>query len=157
MNIYTKGMKPPLEKELLACIFRFKSIGINILKRPDGKKTDLSLVEIALMKGIADNTFESEGEKIQKALYIKKAAVSQMLGVLEQKGYIIREINPANRRKLILTLTKKGIKTLRDTEKVVDALTAKIIAQFGEKETGDFIRQFNRFGDVIADILQQRG
>jgi DNA-binding MarR family transcriptional regulator len=152
MNISPEKMKASLKKELMSCIFRFKSIGINTLRRPDGQKIDVSLLEIALMKGIADNTFESDGEKIQKALYIKKAAVSHMLGVLEQKKYIVREINPENRRKLVLTLTKKGEKTVADTEKAVDAFVSKIIARFGEKETEDFVRQFNRLGDVIADI-----
>jgi DNA-binding MarR family transcriptional regulator len=154
MDILSEKMKDPLKKELMSCIFRFKSIGINTLRRLDGQKINVSLVEIALMKGIAENTFESDGEKIQKALYIKKAAVSQMLGVLEQKGYILRDINPENRRKLVLTLTKKGEKILADTEKAVDAFASKIITEFGEKETKDFICQFNRFGDVITGILQ---
>jgi len=116
-------MESPIMKDLVRSIFRFKNIGMSF---PTGADTDISLAELALMKGIMDKTFDSDGAKIQEALCIKKAAVSQMLGVLEKKGYITRDINKENRRKIILRLTKKGETLINKTEKKVNALLSEM-------------------------------
>jgi DNA-binding MarR family transcriptional regulator len=126
-------------------------MGINFLRRIEG---DVNLAEIALLKAIDDDALDTDGAKIQKLLHIKKAAVSQMLGALEKKGYLIREINPDNRRKLILTLTDRGRNILLETDNYVDSLSAQIIKKFGEKETRDFIQDFDRLAEVITRVLE---
>jgi DNA-binding MarR family transcriptional regulator len=145
-------MKSVLAKELVRTIFRFKNIGMTFPTGIDSDNADVSLAEIALMKGIADNTLESDGAKIQEALCIKKAAVSQMLNVLEKKGYINREINKENRRKIILTLTPKGETCVKETENAIDTLLSEIISRFGEKNTRQFMTLFNRFADIVTEL-----
>jgi DNA-binding MarR family transcriptional regulator len=119
-----------------------------------GNKADVNMAEAALLKGIADKALDSEGAKIQEALCINKAAVSQMLAVLECKGYINREINKDNRRKLFLTLTKEGQKTVINTGRTIDALLSEIIKRFGEDDMKQFIPHFNRFADIIAELVK---
>jgi DNA-binding MarR family transcriptional regulator len=142
-------MLSALKKELVSSIFRFKNIGMTF---PTGIDGDVNLAEIVLLKGIADKTLDSDGEKIQKALCVKKAAVSQMLGVLEKKGYINRETNKANRRKIILTLTHQGEALIAKTEKNVDALLSNIISRLGKKNIEQMIILFNQFADVVGEI-----
>jgi DNA-binding MarR family transcriptional regulator len=122
---------------------------------PTGTDTDISLAELALMKGIMDKTLDSDGAKIQEALCIKKAAVSQMLGVLEKKGYITRDINKENRRKIILRLTKKGETLINKTEKKVNALLSEIISRFGETDIKQLIVLFERFADIVNGIKEE--
>jgi DNA-binding MarR family transcriptional regulator len=146
-------MKDELKKKLVQTIFGFKSIGMTFshgIKRGDA---GVNLAEIALMKGIVDNTLASDGAKIQEALCIKKAAVSQMLGVLEKKGYLKRDINKDNRRKIVLSLTEKGETIIKETEKTIDLMLSKIISDFGEKETMTFIQQFERLSEIITNSI----
>jgi DNA-binding MarR family transcriptional regulator len=156
-----KIMQDTIKKELVRLIFRSKNIGLRFPAAIGGSAggagnvPDINMAEAALMKGIADETLGSEGAKIQEALCINKAAVSQMLGVLERKGYISRETNRDNRRKIILTLTAKGHKAVQDTGRTVDALLSEIINRFGKNDTEQFIRQFNRFADIVAELIKQ--
>jgi DNA-binding MarR family transcriptional regulator len=75
-----------------------------------------------------------------------------MLGVMEQKGYIIRDINKANRRKQSLSLTEKGHAVVKEREHRFMELLAEIIDRFGEKEMKQLIRLFGRFMDTLETI-----
>ena len=46
--------------------------------------------------------------KIQKKLNISKPAISYILNTLEKKNYIIREIDPKDRRKVSISATPEG-------------------------------------------------
>jgi DNA-binding MarR family transcriptional regulator len=147
-------MQDDVKKEIVRLIFRSKNIGLRFPSAIGGSRIDINMAEAALMKGIADKTLDSEGAKIQEALCINKAAVSQMLGVLERKGYINREINKDNRRKIILTLTSKGQRAVKSTEQTIDALLSEIIKRFGENDMEQFIPQFNRFAGIITELVK---
>jgi DNA-binding MarR family transcriptional regulator len=147
-------MQDGIKKELVRLIFRSKNIGLRFPSAIGGNERDINMAEAALMKGIADKTLDSEGAKIQEALCINKAAVSQMLGVLERKGYINRETNKDNRRKIILTLTPKGQRAVKNTERTIDTLLSEIIKRFGENDMELFVPQFNRFADIIAELVK---
>jgi DNA-binding MarR family transcriptional regulator len=149
-------MKSPLKKELVRSVFRFKSIGMTFPTNINNENADVNLAEIALMKGIADKTLDSDMAKIQEGLCVKKAAVSQMLGVLEKKGYVNRETNKANRRKIILALTQKGETLIKETEIKVDNVLTEIISRFGEKETRQLIRLSSRFADIVSELRKSQ-
>lgn len=47
--------------------------------------------------------------EIAEAMAVTQGAVSQTASRLEKKGYIVREADPANRRKIRAKLTEKGV------------------------------------------------
>ncbi|MEI2397962.1 MarR family winged helix-turn-helix transcriptional regulator [Paenibacillus sp. FSL H8-0259] len=106
------------------------------------------MTELVLMKGIADNSTDSENNiglpDVRGYLSISKAAVSQMLGTLEKKGYINRDLDKNNRRNLVVTLTPKGREILKNKDNEFNDRLDKIITHLGEDDVKQMITIVNR-------------
>jgi DNA-binding MarR family transcriptional regulator len=99
------------------------------------------------------NADQTTHHAMYEALAVSKAAVSQMLGSLEKRGYIRRDIDRDNRRKIIITLTKQGETAVDKAEKKMDVLMSRIITRFGEKDTRNFTRLLDRFAEVVYEAV----
>ncbi|MFP3043321.1 MarR family transcriptional regulator [Treponema primitia] len=137
---------------MIHSVFRFKQLEMAFRVFHPGSGENVSMAELAVLAGIKNHTFEDGEVTIPDLLCISRAAVSQMLRVMEQKGFIIRDINKANRRKQLLTLTKKGSAVVEEQEQKVMELLAQIVDQFGERETKQFIKLSGRFMDIIEKL-----
>jgi len=140
-----------LKEQLVASFFCLKRLISSLhVETDDG---GLSMAELVLMKDIQDNALDSNNNAcitdIQNHLHISKAGVSKMLGVLEKKGYINRDIDRNNRRNLIITLTPKGKDTVNNLYRESDELIIKIIRQLGEDDTKKFVKYVNRLEDAM--------
>ncbi|GHU58057.1 hypothetical protein FACS189444_1140 [Spirochaetia bacterium] len=145
-------MAPDLKNELIHAVFRFRQIEMALRSFRPASAQSVSTAELIVLKGIKGHAFDSGELTIPGLLCISRAAVSQMLAGMEQKGYITRDINKANRRKQSLSLTKKGGVVVAQQEQMVEALLADIVDHFGEKETKQLIKLTNRFMDIIDEI-----
>lgn len=150
-------MDQNLKAQLMRTVFQFKKLtGAGFGMDSAENKGDINMTELVLMKGISDNSADSENNiglpDIREYLSISKAAVSQMLGSLEKKGYINRDIDKNNRRNLIVTLTQKGRELLSHKEKQFDDKLEKIMAGLGEDDVKQLISIINRLIEVINKI-----
>jgi DNA-binding MarR family transcriptional regulator len=120
------------------------------------KYTDMDLTALFMMESLAKNKVNSDGNvhlhELQNMLHISKAAVSQIAGNLEKKGYLAREINKENRRKLTITLTPKGREALRQAEKEFDEILSTFFAKLGEHDSKEMVRLFARFADIAEEL-----
>jgi DNA-binding MarR family transcriptional regulator len=135
----------------MSSVFRFKRVGPLVPQEIDGQKTDLSLSEFVLLKRIAGAP-GGDIETVHEDLHVSKPAVCQMLGNLERKDYLNREVDKTNRRKRLLSLTQKGLRAVEVMDKRVHSFFEEIITRFGEENTREFITLFNRFADVTETI-----
>jgi DNA-binding MarR family transcriptional regulator len=126
----------------------------------DADNGGLSLFELSALGCINSRAKDGHSQAKQtthhamcESLVISKAAVSQMLGSLEKKGYIQREINPSNRRKIVITLTKKGKISIDNAEKSIDDLMMRIIERFGEENSRNLACLLNRFTESVDEIV----
>jgi DNA-binding MarR family transcriptional regulator len=153
-------MNSGLKHDLMRSLFRFKKICAAISRTvsnvPD---EDISLFELSALGCIASCSKEelaaaehTTHHAIHEDLSISKAAVSQMLGSLEKKGYIQRDINRDNRRKINITLTSKGKTIIDKADKNMGDLMTHVIARFGIDDTKDFMRLLDRFTEIVNDI-----
>jgi DNA-binding MarR family transcriptional regulator len=153
-------MKQYLIDRLIQTLFRFKQIetafrafSLTSTRGISSQNTaSVSIAEVVVLKGIKDHVFDSGEVTIPDLLCISRAAVSQLLGGMEQNGYILREINKANRRKHSLSLTEKGCAAVEEHEHKFMELLAEIIDRFGEKDMKQLIRLSSRFMDTIEAI-----
>lgn len=113
---------------------------------------------LSLMKSIADNSLNSEDNiflsELPDGLNITKGAISQIANNLEKNGYLRREIDKSNRRRLIVTITQEGREALRAAEAAFDQLLTESLNMLGEHDTLETIRLFNRFADIAAQMAQ---
>jgi len=149
-----------LKERLINSIFKIKHLGFVFYYGMDKHMTEhgLNMTEVTLMNVIKNNVSDSVENNgisdIQKHLYITKAAVSKMLGVLEKKGYLNRKTNTHNRRTLSITLTPKGREILKLLDNDIENMLIEIIKRLGKPDIEQFILSINRFVDVTSGVIE---
>jgi len=166
-NSKIEKTKEELKDELMHALFMLRNIHFQQL---GGRKTGgglcrdmaasefgLSMPAFALLKQV--QLREKKGEpggawltEISDFLCISKAAVSQMLGSLETRALITREIDPGNRRTIIVKLTKEGEKMIERFEQKFDSYTEMVIDRVGREDTQEMIRLIYKLADIIREI-----
>jgi DNA-binding MarR family transcriptional regulator len=151
-------MNDELKQELLHSLFCFKRAAVTISRSLNSGGEGLSAAELSALGcieqgggkdcGAGDHTAH---HAMHQTLAVSKAAISQMLGSLEKRGYILREIDRDNRRKIIITLTQKGKAAVDESEKALDVLMTHIITRFGEADTRHFIDLLRRFAELADE------
>ncbi|NMC55743.1 MAG: MarR family transcriptional regulator, partial [Eubacteriaceae bacterium] len=159
-------MDAELKEQLIRTMMRFRKIGMAF-----PADLDIRMGEIMIMNGIAGHfppgmrfgdekcqfdehkkTFVSE---LQKMHHITKPAISQMLNGLENKGYISREMDRQDRRKVSVTLTQKGEDILKRSKEYADNMLDKTISRFGEDNTRKLIELFSQLVDISEQIRNE--
>ena len=135
--------------DLLHSLFLLKSL----LNSEFGKKSDsedLTMPEYALMRQFALEDDTTDLTSVREYLAVTKASVSQMLASLEKRGLLVRQIDPTNRRNLIVTLTSEGIERLRQKEFQVEWRLRELLAELGETDALQFITLINKMNTVLS-------
>jgi DNA-binding MarR family transcriptional regulator len=144
-------MKNELHNELLRSLFRLKKITRTFRPASLPKEEDMNLASFTLLYYIKEHGGDLSGEKIGNELSVTKPAISQMLSSLEKKGFLTREINKENRRRIVLALTGKGTAFIERTQRKTEKQLAGIIRRFGENETRELITLINRFLSIMEE------
>lgn len=94
--------------------------------------------------------------EIADQLSVSRPAVSQILGSLEEKGYITRQIDPADRRRIAVRNTEEGRKALEESEQLYDEATDQLLQSMSLEELQTLIRLMNRLSDIYQDLKAQK-
>jgi DNA-binding MarR family transcriptional regulator len=105
-------MDDELKQDLLHALFCFKKSGRGV-----PFPAELSALGCIDRCG---NEEQTAHHAMHETLSVSKAAVSQMLGSLEKRGFILRETDRDNRRRIIITVTKKGKSSINKGQKHLD-------------------------------------
>ena len=156
-------METDIKDTLLRSIFRFRKASISLMRLENAQNMNEIMVLDALAKNACHNdsesgqkTFNSIINQMSDEMHISNSAVSQMLGIMERKGYIKRETDPADRRKMIVQLTPEGKVFAEQMKGYADNAYAEMISRFGESNTEQFISLINKLADVIDDMRRER-
>ena len=95
--------------------------------------------------------------ELSTALRSSMARISALLGSLEKKGLVKREINTADRRNILVTLTESGRQRARREMDNRQTCMAGIFKEMGEADTRDFIRLTKRFAELAAKHMRPPG
>ena len=74
----------------------------------------------------ADNASE-----LGRRLAVSKQAAAKTIGVLQKRGYVVREVDPVDARRKRLRVTTRGFDMLREAEEIFDELRNKWARQIG--------------------------
>lgn len=92
---------------------------------------------------------------VREYLAVTKASVSQMLASLEKRGLLVRQIDPANRRNLIVTLTPVGIERLRKKEFQVERRLQELLTELGRTDALQFIMLINNMNTILSSKKEE--
>ena len=152
-------METNLQHALARSIFRFRKASISLMRRENAQNMNEMMMIGALARGAGESGQESFINIITEMsdeIHVTKSAISQMLSAMERKGYIKREIDPSDRRKIIVTLTPEGKAIAEEMKGYTDNAFSEMVSRFGESNTEQFISLINKLADVIDDMRREK-
>ena len=143
-------MADSLKDRLLRSVFRIRRV--NLITR----YKDMDLTTFALMKALDGNLPDSVENiylsELNKQLCLTKAALSHIANHMEEKGYLTRQINKNNRRKVTITLTPEGHEALREAGAEFDRIFSEFITMLGDEDANELIRLLDRFASIAEQL-----
>lgn len=82
---------------------------------------------------------------LAEALNLSSARIAALLGSLEKKGQITRDMDPKDRRRIQVTLTNCGKEVANVEKKEMHDKMIKIFNQMGEADTKKFLELMTKF------------
>ncbi|WP_314059637.1 transcriptional regulator [uncultured Vagococcus sp.] len=84
---------------------------------------------------------------LAESLNLSSARIAVLLGSLEKKGQVARNMDPNDRRRISVTLTDCGKKAANAEKKEMHDKIIKIFNQMGEEDTNKFVELMTKFVD----------
>lgn len=86
--------------------------------------------------------------ELSTALQSSTARISALLGALEKKGQIERDIDKSNRRNILVTITEAGRIRAQSEMEEMERGMSQVFADMGEADTVEFIRLMRIFFEL---------
>lgn len=144
-------MESPLMRELVLISMRFKRVDLCPMSLSGMPASELAVMLRAANCGCREQESESCVSDIQDSLHISKPAVSQTLNNLERKGYITRNIDANDRRKIKVTITAAGCRQLDEAQRAYESALDEILTKLGTAEARTLITLLNRLMDILEN------
>lgn len=97
-----------------------------------------------------DESGPSSQADLARGTSVDRSDVVSVLGDLEQAGLIERAVDPSNRRRNIVTLTRAGKKQLKALDQVVDRVQQRVTEPLSASEQTQLLKLLRRLGDPPA-------
>ena len=112
--------------------------------------------EIFVLHFLSMRNAEVIPSEISTALHASTARISALLGNLEKKGHIERDIDSSNRRNILVTITEAGRERVETEMKEMQKVMKRVFTEMGEKDTEEFIRLTKWFFELSQKYLPSR-
>jgi DNA-binding MarR family transcriptional regulator len=109
--------------------------------------------ESFLLRRLASRDEVAHPSDLQGCMRTSAARVAAILGSLEKKGLVTREIDQNDRRRIIVSITEEGRARANAEMKEMDAAIAEILWELGEDDTNEFIRLLER---ILKEFVKPR-
>jgi DNA-binding MarR family transcriptional regulator len=106
--------------------------------------------EAFVLHHITRNSEQIIPSEISSAMGISGARIAAALNSLEKKGYIIRQIDPIDRRRILVTPTDKGREQEEANRRKLVETIEKMLRMLGENDAKEYIRISRK----IAELAQ---
>ena len=124
-------------------------------KKIAGKLKDLSKNQPMVIKIIG-----MEGEvmpsTIGKYTGMEKSSLTRMVDDLEKKGVVSRKTDPDDRRKVLVSLTEKGLKYYNSLKEIEAEMADEILKFVDEKDIEDFVQSLETMVKILRKINASR-
>lgn len=92
--------------------------------------------------------------QISEEMSISTARVASILNNLENKGYIDRQIDREDRRRILVNLTENGQVQADKHHDMVIGLTARMLELLGEEDALDFVRITGKIAELAHQVVE---
>ena len=105
--------------------------------------------ELAVLRLLEDEGRALTAGEISRLLRMTTSRIAAVLGALEKKGLIVRSADETDKRRVLVTLTKKGLSLGRRKKQNVINAISYAFAQIGEDDAREFVRLMKRVYDIL--------
>lgn len=92
---------------------------------------------------------------LRDSMSMTMPAVSQLVRTLEEKGLVLRENAPKDRRVTLVTVTEKGEQILTDSQEQFNQMLNRLIERYGPKELEHLIEMLKRLSGTIRELKEE--
>lgn len=93
---------------------------------------------------------------ISSAMNISSARVAAMLNNLESKGLLTRQIDKADRRRVLVELTQDGIEFAKAHNSAVTNYIIKTLKSLGEHDAKELVRIIGKLAELGSKIVNKK-
>lgn len=90
-------------------------------------------------------------------MHVSGPAVSRMLRLLEEKGYIERNVDTQDRRNTYITMTAEGVQAWQQAQEGMNQFMHGLLDNMGQENMMMLISLWNRFIDAANDMKKKEG
>ena len=112
--------------------------------------------ELFVLRFLATHKNHVVPSDLSTALHATTGRISALLGTLEKKGQIEREIDKENRRNILVTITDAGWEREETEMKEIKENLSQIFTEMGEEDTVEFIRLIKLFFELAQKYMPER-
>lgn len=141
---------------------RFLSYRLNLLSesaarivsRVYEREVRLSLRELRVLRAVGSFPGIAHTEMVERVLF-EKSLVSRLVSGLVRKSYLKREIDPADARRLSLTLTKKGMAILQKADELGLAMNEAWLEALSPQERKALDTHLDKLTAGLANLAER--
>ncbi len=111
--------------------------------------------ECFVLQYIADQHGSVVPGEIREIMGISSARIAATLNSLERKGLITRDIDPIDRRRVLVNLTSKGEETAKIHHRKLYEKTVEMLRLLGEEDAGAYVRITGRLVELTAQMTEE--
>lgn len=138
MNPYIR-----LAEELMEALDRKK-------KGPPHEEVNVAMRgEMAVLRLLEDENRALTAGEISRLLQMTTSRIAAVLGTLEKKGMILRTADAQDKRRVMVTLTEKGVSLGRLKKQRVINDMSYMLSQLGEVDAKEFVRLMKRVHEIL--------
>lgn len=119
------------------------------------KHYNMSYADINMLDAIYDRNKITEPTVLAEELLIPKQTATSMLDKLEKSGYVKRQHNENDRRKVNVHLMPKGENLLLQVQKTIDFAENYIMENMGKEVLENMLVQYNKIIDLLEYVISK--
>ena len=117
--------------------------------------------DFMVMKTIWQCMQESHASKVRvseivKSMHIPAPAVSRCFRMIEGTGYIVRSIDPTDRRNVCVEMTEEGKRVFLEAEKIMSSFAEAVFGEMGQEDMKKLNAYLRKFLYVFQREIEKR-
>lgn len=140
---------------LFECAGRFKKLNIQSMM------PEIPRIELHVLKGIEHCVESNQGEKVKVSYVVEQTkmpapAVSRALRAIEEKDFIIRTVDPKDRRNTFVEVTPKGMSILKEVNDTMRDFGDAVFERLGEENIRALTGAFEKMLEIAEEEVEKR-
>ena len=128
-------------------VYLIKRIETEVTARMNKALTeyDITLSQFIILNFVQDNPDDLSSAQLSRRFKMTPQSMNEVVTILQRKDLLLKNVDADNKRVLRISLTEKGIDTLKQCNTTIDALENELFEGFTEGDLGVFRNFMRRF------------